>query len=148
MLGEIFYSEGSEVLKQATQRSCGCPIPGGIQGQVGWGPGQHHLVGGNPAHSRGLEQVDLKHPFQSNSFCDSVIPGHMGELSIPRYLYTLQLPTGNTRDFSTLMCPIALQAISSLFFPPISRYNNFIKILDTIVSTKRFLHKLISRKAA
>ena len=24
--------------------SCGCPIPGGAQGQVGWGPGQPELV--------------------------------------------------------------------------------------------------------
>ena len=31
---EIFYSEGSEVLKKVTQRSCGCPIPGGIQNLV------------------------------------------------------------------------------------------------------------------
>lgn len=36
------------------QRGCGCPIPGGIQGQVGWGPGQPELVGGNPAHDRGI----------------------------------------------------------------------------------------------
>jgi len=27
-----------------------CPIPGGTQGQVGWGPGQSELVGGSPAH--------------------------------------------------------------------------------------------------
>ena len=27
--------------------TCGCPIPGGIQSQVGWGPGQPELVGGN-----------------------------------------------------------------------------------------------------
>ena len=26
------------------QRGCGCPIPGGVQGQVGWGPGQPGLV--------------------------------------------------------------------------------------------------------
>jgi len=26
------------VLVQAAQRGCGCPIPGGVQGQVGWGP--------------------------------------------------------------------------------------------------------------
>jgi len=33
-------------------RSCGCPIPGGIQGQVGCGSGQPGLVVGNAAHSR------------------------------------------------------------------------------------------------
>jgi len=32
------------VLEQAAQRGCGCPIPGGVQGQVGWGPGQPGLV--------------------------------------------------------------------------------------------------------
>ena len=25
-------------------RGCGCPIPGDVQGQVGWGPGQPDLV--------------------------------------------------------------------------------------------------------
>jgi len=32
-----------------------CPIPGGNQGQVGWGPGQTDLVGGSLDHDRGLE---------------------------------------------------------------------------------------------
>ena len=32
------------MLEQAAQRGCGCPIPGGVQGQVGWGPGQPGLV--------------------------------------------------------------------------------------------------------
>jgi len=32
--------EGDEILAYAAQRSCGCPIPGGVQGQVGCGPGQ------------------------------------------------------------------------------------------------------------
>ena len=30
-----------------------CPIPGGTQGQVGWGPGQPELMEGSPAHGRG-----------------------------------------------------------------------------------------------
>jgi len=34
--------------------SCGCHIHGGVQGQVGWGPGQPDLMVGNPAHSRGV----------------------------------------------------------------------------------------------
>jgi len=42
-----------KVLAQAAQRSCGCPIPGGIQGQTGWDPGCH-LIGGNPALGRGV----------------------------------------------------------------------------------------------
>ena len=37
------------------QRSCGCPIPGGIQGQDGWGPGQPDLVGGKQTVAGGLE---------------------------------------------------------------------------------------------
>ena len=32
------------MLEQAAQRGCGCPIPGGVQGQVGWSPGQPGLV--------------------------------------------------------------------------------------------------------
>ena len=32
------------MLEQAAQRGCGCPIPGGVQGQVGWGPGQPGVV--------------------------------------------------------------------------------------------------------
>jgi len=28
----------------AAQGGCGCPIPGGVQGQVGWGHGQPGLV--------------------------------------------------------------------------------------------------------
>jgi len=32
------------VLEQAAQRGCGYSVPGGVQGQVGWGPGQPDLV--------------------------------------------------------------------------------------------------------
>ena len=32
------------MLEQAAQRGCRCPIPGGVQGQVVWGPGQPGLV--------------------------------------------------------------------------------------------------------
>jgi len=32
--------------------SCGCPIPEGTQGQVGWVHGQLQLVSGSPAHGR------------------------------------------------------------------------------------------------
>ena len=48
-------------LEQVAQGGCGCPIPGGIQGQAGCGSGQPGLVGGwnwmiivvlfNPGHS-------------------------------------------------------------------------------------------------
>ena len=41
---EVRYSECGEVVAQADQRGCGCSIPGGVQAQVGWGPGQPDLV--------------------------------------------------------------------------------------------------------
>ena len=46
------------MLEWTAQRGCGCPVPGVVQGQVGWGPGQHGLVldmeGGGPACGRGV----------------------------------------------------------------------------------------------
>ena len=51
----VKLKEGVEALAQAAQRSCGCPIPGGVQGQVGWGCGQPDLVSGSPAHGWELE---------------------------------------------------------------------------------------------
>ena len=59
-MGEVLYYEyeSGEVLARAAQRGCGCPIPGGVQGQVGWGPGQPGLVPdlevGGPACCRGF----------------------------------------------------------------------------------------------
>ena len=48
------------VVAQVAQRSCGCPFPGSIQGQVGRGYEQPGLVEGVPAHGRGcLERDDL-----------------------------------------------------------------------------------------
>ena len=44
-------------LAQAAWGSCGCPIRGGVQGKVGWGPGQPDLVGG--VANRGLELDNL-----------------------------------------------------------------------------------------
>ena len=53
---EIFHSNGGEEKEQAAQRSCGCLIPRGVQGQVGWSPGQTDLMTdllvGKPAHGR------------------------------------------------------------------------------------------------
>ena len=55
---DILYYESDKVLEQAAQTGCGCPIPGGVQGQVGWGPGQPGLVldmqVGGPACGRGV----------------------------------------------------------------------------------------------
>lgn len=43
------------MLELVARRSCVCPMCGGVQSQVGWGPGQPDLVGGSPAYGRGLE---------------------------------------------------------------------------------------------
>jgi len=36
------------------RESVGCPLPGGVQAQAGWGFEQPGLVEGFPAHSRGV----------------------------------------------------------------------------------------------
>ncbi|KFU85660.1 Ras GTPase-activating-like IQGAP3, partial [Chaetura pelagica] len=46
----IVECEGGESLGQVAQRSCGCPIPGGVEGQVGWGLEQPGLLGARPGH--------------------------------------------------------------------------------------------------
>jgi len=51
---EILYSGGGEALAQVAQRSCGCPLPGSVQGQAGWGCEHPGLVEGVPAHGRGV----------------------------------------------------------------------------------------------
>ena len=57
-LKEGRFRFSGEVLEQAAQRGCGCPVPGGAQGQVGWGSGQPGLVlneeVGGPACGRGI----------------------------------------------------------------------------------------------
>ena len=49
----------------AAQRSCGCPIAGGVQGWVGWGPGQPDPVDGSPANSRELGLYGPYVPYNS-----------------------------------------------------------------------------------
>ena len=51
---EIIYYESGEALEQVSQRSCGCPIPGSVQGQAGWGFEQPGLVEVVLAHGRGI----------------------------------------------------------------------------------------------
>jgi len=46
--------EGGEALAQVAQSSCGCPLPGRVEGQVGWGFEQPGLVEGDSAHDRGV----------------------------------------------------------------------------------------------
>ena len=43
-----------EALAQAAQRSCGSPLPGSAQGQVGWSSEQPDLVEDVPADGRGV----------------------------------------------------------------------------------------------
>lgn len=40
--------------KQVAQSNCGCPIPGGVHGQVGWVFQEPGIVECVPAHSRGI----------------------------------------------------------------------------------------------
>ena len=41
------------MLEQVAQRGCGCPLPGGVQGQAGWICEQPYLEGRVPTNSRG-----------------------------------------------------------------------------------------------
>ena len=52
---------------------CERPLPGGIQGQAGWGFEQPGLVGDVPAYSRRFELDDLKGHFQPKPFYDSMV---------------------------------------------------------------------------
>ena len=52
---KVFHTEDGVSFEQVAQGGCGCPIPGGIQGQAGCGSGQPGLVVGHPAHSREVE---------------------------------------------------------------------------------------------
>lgn len=45
-----------------------CPTEKGL----GWGPEQPDLVGGDPAHSRGMKSGGLHGPFQTKLFYDSM----------------------------------------------------------------------------
>ena len=69
----MIHTEGGDTQEQVAQGGCGCPIPGGIQGQAGCGSGQPGLVAGNPAHNRGLKLDDHCGPFQPRPFYDSMI---------------------------------------------------------------------------
>jgi len=52
---KFFHTEGGDTLEQVARGGCGCPIPGGIQGQAGCGSGQPDLAVSDPAHGRGVE---------------------------------------------------------------------------------------------
>jgi len=65
-----FFPMSSEVLEQLPRVAVDAPsIPGGVQGQVRWGPGQPGLVlnmeVGGPACGGGLELHDHSNPSHS-----------------------------------------------------------------------------------
>lgn len=71
---KILYSEGGEALEHVAQRSCGLPIPRGVQSQVGWDPGKSDVVGRNPAHGRNWMILKIfSNPNHSTSLYDSMI---------------------------------------------------------------------------
>ena len=57
-----------EALAQAAQRSCGCPLPGRVQGQVGWSSEHPGLVEDVPAHGWRVGPGGLEGPFQPKPF--------------------------------------------------------------------------------
>jgi len=56
---EIFFNEGGETLKWVAQKGGQWPLPGSVQGQVGWGSEQHNPVEDVPAYCRGVGLDDL-----------------------------------------------------------------------------------------
>jgi len=68
---KFFHTEGGDALEQVAQGGCGCPIPGGIQGQAGcalgslvWWLATLHIAGG-------LKPDGHCGPFQPRPFYDS-----------------------------------------------------------------------------
>ena len=80
---------GDEALEQVAQGSCGCPLPGSVQGQVGWGFEQPGLVEGVFACGGGLELDDLQGPSQPKPFYDSMI-NHKVKSQLPKVVNTVQ----------------------------------------------------------
>jgi len=52
-LGEAFPMSAFTCLPKSSYHH-GCPLPGSVQGQAGWGFEQPGLVGGVPAHGGGV----------------------------------------------------------------------------------------------
>ena len=73
--GEVVDRESGEVLEQLPREAVDAPsIPGGVQGQAGWGPGQVlNMEVGGPACGGGLELHDPSGPFQPKLLYDSMI---------------------------------------------------------------------------
>jgi len=85
----------------SAQRGCGCPVPGGVQGHAGWGPGQPGLVlnvrVGGPVCGRGVGDSWCLRPLPTRAilwFCQSV--------------YQSLLPD-RTRSLQRILLPIHLK---------------------------------------
>ena len=63
-----FFTQRAVKCWHSSPEKLWCPIPGGAQGQVGWGPGQPELVGGSPLHSRGWGWEDWEVPSNQMHF--------------------------------------------------------------------------------
>jgi len=63
---EILPHESGETLAQAARRSCGCPLPGSVQGQAGRSSEQPGLVEGVLLMAGGWNQVIFKVPSNPN----------------------------------------------------------------------------------
>ena len=71
MLGGNFSLSSGEVLAQAAQRNCGCPIPGGAQGRTEWGP-EPQSRDWQPCPQQGLELGIFELPYNPSHY-DSMI---------------------------------------------------------------------------
>ena len=68
MRKKFFYSKDSEALAQVAQRGGGCPIPGDIEGQAGWGSEQPDVAADVPIHCQGIwTRQPLRVPSNSNN---------------------------------------------------------------------------------
>lgn len=54
---EVLCCVSSEALGQVVQKSCECPIPGNVQGQIQWRSEQFGLVKNVPAHGSMVENM-------------------------------------------------------------------------------------------
>lgn len=75
---KILHCKGGETLGKAAWRSCGCPIPGAVQGLAGWGFEVPALVEGFLPMAGALELDGLYDPFQTEPFCGSAIRSKLG----------------------------------------------------------------------
>lgn len=82
---KIPYFECGEALEQVAQKSCGCPIPGSVQSQLGGGSKEPGWVEGVPLNNRGVgTRCSLKSPptqvilwFYSSIILSKFCPGFL-----------------------------------------------------------------------